>query len=201
MKEEVLVPFDVAPERVRPATHVRSTLLCASLQSLRTRGFGDAYFQALVPSRRDEMLSLLPGHWVEVALGTDHYAACDALGLASEVIEEVGGEVAKRVHHSVLGIAVRLSREVGVTPWSVLGLVKRMRDLTWKGGDVAVYKLGPKEARFEWVGLPFAHIPYYRVAFLGFARAHLGLFCRKAYVFPIRALETESRMAFRFAWA
>ena len=44
----------------------------------------------------------------------------------------------------MMSVVVKLSKEVGVTPWTALGHVHRARELMWKGSDVAVWKLGPK---------------------------------------------------------
>ncbi len=200
MREQAYVSFDVLREKISPSTHVRSTLLCSSIQALRARGHQDAYLRGLPATQHEAMLGITPGHWLPIDLAVAHYAACDALHLEPAAVEEIGAEVAERIHHSVLGVIVKLSRELGTSPWTALGLAKRLRDLTWKGSDVAVWKLGPKEARFEWVGIPCAKSNYYRSAFAGFLRAHMGLFARKTYAVQIPSLCTEAMLGYRVSW-
>jgi hypothetical protein len=182
------------------ATEVRSTLLCSSVQALRARGLFDMYLAALPKPRHSEILSLIPGLWLPIDLAVAHYRACDSLALTPHEIESIGAEVAERIHHSFIGVVVKVSREADATPWNLMGHARRLRDLTWRGSDVAVFKLGPKEARFEWVGIPCAQSRYYKSSFQGFLRAHIELFSRKAYAVPLGVYCTEKALAYRCSW-
>ena len=76
-----------------------------------------------------------------------HYGAGDALPLTSLEIEYIGAEVAGRIITRSIGViredfSARGRRDT----WTVFAHSKKLRDLTWRGGDVAVTKLGPKEA-------------------------------------------------------
>jgi hypothetical protein len=185
---------------VRDATHVRTTLLCSSQQALRARKLYDAYAAALPREMREAVLALIPGDWAPVDVAVAHYAACDALPLAPHEIEGAGAEVAERIHHSFIGVVIKVSRETGMTPWTMLAKSKRLRDLTWRGSDIAVFKLGPKEARFEWAGIPCARSRYYRTSFSGFLRAHTELFCRKAYAVPLAGQCNDRLLSYRLSW-
>jgi hypothetical protein len=198
--EEVIVPFDAPRPTIALATQVRSTLLCSSLNALRARKLYDAYLAALPRDLHDTMLTLIPGLWVGVDLAVAHYTACDALTLTVHEIEGIGAAVAEKIHHSFIGVIVKISREAGATPWTVFGHVKKLRDLTWRGSDIAVTKLGPKEARFEWAGIPCARSLYYKRSFAGFLRANAELVSRKAYAVPLDKYCTDRALGYRLSW-
>ncbi len=198
--EEVFVPFDGPRATIALATHVRSTLLCSSLSALRARKLYDTYLGALPRDHHEAVMALVPGLWVPVELAVAHYGACDALPLTSLEIEDIGAEVSGRIHHSFIGVIVKISREAGATPWTVFAHSKKLRDLTWRGGDVAVTKLGPKEARFEWAGIPCASSRSYRTSFGGFLRAHAELVSRKAYAQPLARYCSERTLGYRMSW-
>jgi hypothetical protein len=200
LREEAVVAFEGRTQTGSSATHVRSSLLCSSVQAIRAHGHFDAYLRALPVARHAAIVGMTAGQWLPIDLAVDHYAACDALNLLPEAISAIGGDVAQRVHRTVLGVAIKLSREVGATPWVALKHARRLRDLTWKGGDVAVWKVGPKEARFEWSGMPCAQSAYYQWALCGFLRSHLELFCRKAYASRLTHRCDRTGLAIRLAW-
>ena len=179
---------------------MRSTLLCSGIQALRARGLFDTYLAALPKPQRETVLTLVPGQWFSIDLAVAHYTACDALPLSPQEIESIGAEVAERIHHSFLGVVVRVSKEAGTSPWTLFSHSKRLRDLTWRGSDISVAQLGPKEARFEWAGIPCARSRYYLSSFAGFLRAHTELFCRKAYAVPLATHCTERALAYRVSW-
>jgi hypothetical protein len=197
---ETFVPLEVAKGGARPATHVRSTLIVSSMQALRTRGLLDAYVSHLDPSHRADLLSLIAGTWVPVEIALAHYRAAQRLGLDAPTIEAIGAEVGERINKSVLSVVVKMSKQVGVTPWTALGRAHRLRELTWKGSDVAVMKLGPKEARVDWVGIPCAAVPYYVTSLGGFLRALIQLFSSKAYARPVREECSASAVSYRISW-
>jgi hypothetical protein len=197
---EVFVPYETANGRGSEATHVRSTLLVSSIQALRTRGFFDAYVAKLAPADRDVLLAMIAGTWVPVAVGMAHYVAADQLGLDSGTVAAMGAAVGERLNKSMLSIAVKLSKEVGATPWSALARAHRLRELTWQGSDLTVLKLGPKEARLDWVGIPYATVPYYLRAYGGFLQALIQLFCEKAYARHVPERSSNVAVSFRISW-
>lgn len=196
---EPFVPFEHSG-RAQNATHVRSTLIVSSMQALRGRGLFDAYVGRLPAPSRADLVSLIAGTWVSIDLGLAHYRAAQGLGLDPKTIDAIGGEVGERVNKTALSLIVKLSKEAGVTPWTALQRAPRLRELSWKGGDVAVWKLGPKDARFDWVGMPYASIPYYVISFGGFLRGLIQLFAAKAYtkVVPDRCSATS--ISYHLAW-
>jgi hypothetical protein len=196
---EIFVPFEhkgVAPL----ATAVRSTLIVSSMQTLRSHGHFDAYVSRIDPTKREEILSLIAGTWAPISLGEAHYSACGRLGLDDKTIDSYGCEVAERSNRSVFSLVLKLSRQTGVTPWTAFQRAHRLRELTWQGSDLSIYRLGPKEARFDWIGIPYACHPYYVVSFGGFLRGLTSLFASAVYtrIFPKGCSATS--ISYRISW-
>ncbi len=196
--EEVLVapPAGAVP----PLTQVRGVLLTASLRALGDRALLDRYFAALPTEHHAAVRSIIASSWVPQALGTLHYQVCDSLGLSTAEILAIGAEVGTKIKDTFMGAVLRAAREAGTTPWLYLERLPRLFTRICIGGACAVYRLGPKEARAEWYGLPGLTIPYFRTAFRGANQSILELFCRKAYVSETRALRGGD-WAFKASWA
>ena len=86
-----------------------------------------------------------------------------------------------------------------MTPWTVLGQVRKLWDRTWRGGDLAIDKLGPKDAELEFVGWPLASSPYVRHAMRGVCEGMLALFCQKVYVREVPK-NRKSAVTYRIGW-
>jgi hypothetical protein len=196
---EVYVPFE-HPGKAPMATAVRSTLIVSSIQTLRSHGLFDAYVSRIDPEKRESLLSLIAGTWAPIDLGDAHYRAADRLGLDARTIDGFGAEVAGRSNRSVFSLVLKLSRESGVTPWTAFQRAHRLRELTWQGSDVAIYKLGPKEARFDWHGIPYAAHPYYVASFGGFLRGLTGLFSRTVYTHLVPRGSNATSISYRISW-
>jgi hypothetical protein len=199
---ELVVPFSPEDRNAVPmATHVRGTVICSSQRTLRARGLHDAYVAQLAPAARAALADVSPATWVPMETGLAHYGACERLRLDLALIDEIGGEMGRRVNESSLSVLFRMSREAGVTPWAALTRVNRFREATWQGSSNALWKVGPKEARLEWVGMPCVALPYFTYAFAGYVRGMLEIFCTKAYVRPIQGQWSGSFVAYRVSWA
>jgi hypothetical protein len=199
---ETFVPFRAAggAPRVPRASHARSTLLVSGMQTFRSRGLYDRYKTNLPEATRADLLSLIAGTWVPIDLALEHYRAADRLGLDALTIDSIGAEVADRINKTALSVMVKMSKEIGVTPWSALTSCHRVTDVNWKGSDVTVVKLGPKDARYEWVGQPCAEVPYFVTSFGGFLRSLASLFCTRAYTRPVPERCTASSVSYRLSW-
>lgn len=196
-------PLDVASSKPshEPATAFRSTWLASSLRALRERGLLDRYFAALPTRFADDIRTSIAGAWLPVDVAVAHYAACDSLRLPTFEQFAIGAEVMRFAQKTVFAFAFRVATEAGITPWSAFKAQSRMWQSVWRGGDVGVVSLGPKEARVEVVGWPCARFAYCRIAMRGLLTAQTQLFCRKAYVIDIAALCTESTLGYRVSWA
>ena len=202
-REEVFLPFPGSSgERnlVPMATEFRSTWLSSSLESLRERGRLDDYFVKLQPDMRSTITSLMAGVWVPVSVAVAHYEACDRLGMTHAEQLAIGREASTRAHATVLATALRLTRQAGVTPCTVLAQLQRLWDRMFKGGGVCAWKLGPKEARVEIVGCPLARIAYFRVGFQGVLLGVGQMFCEKLYMQEIPALCSRTTLGYRGSW-
>lgn len=194
---EVIAAF---PNPIEPTTHVRSTLLCASIQSLRQRRHVDAYLANLAEHERAEMLAMPPGLWLPVERACVHYAACDRIRLEPAERQEIGADVARRIQQSLLSVIVRLTKEAGVSPWSVLTRTEKLRQPTWQGGGIQVTKLGLKDAHLEWVRQPCVRFDHFRLGFLGLVKGLCELYCRRAFT-KEDGQAGDERLGMLISWA
>jgi hypothetical protein len=196
--EEVVVAPPVGP--APQMTHVRGTLIVASLKALDQRGHLSRYLAALSDENRAAVQAIIATTWVAEPLALAHYTACDALGLPTHEAHAIGAEVGARIRATFLGTLLGAARAAGTTPWTYFESIPRVFSRVCMGGAVAIYRLGPKEARAEWYGLRGLGVPYFRAAFRGANQAIVELFCTKAYVSEARALRGGD-WAFRASWA
>lgn len=196
---EIVVPLRAAnPSLVAPLTHVRSTLLSASLLAITKRGLADAYFAQLPRELHDTMRTLVAGSWVPLDIAEPHYAAMSCLGFTPQDAMQIGGEVGDRVQASLLGVVFRVAKGSGVTPWTAITMYTRLWERMFQGGEGRVVKLGPKEARFDNFGISLVSHDYFRHAWRGMTVAALSLFCRKVFVNEVS--HSPTNFSFRASW-
>jgi hypothetical protein len=202
-EEEVLVPLATGSKGlVEPATHIRSTQIAASVLALRAHGFFDRYLQGVAVELHEPILRSVPGTWLPIDVGVAHYRAAEALGLTVDQQLAMGRGVAERIQNGLLGTLVRMAKGAGVTPWTGLEYVPKLWQRTLIGGAVAVYRLGPKEARVECHGAPeLAELSYFRNGFRGMFASSGLLFCSKIYVHDLVGFTMRRIIGFRVAWA
>lgn len=198
--EEPLVPFTPSRERVAPLTAVRSTLISSSLLQLRARGYEERYFAELAPEHREAISYTPAGVWMPAAQAEAHYGACDRMHLATHEILEIGNEVAKLTQKSVLAMILRLAKGAGTTPWALFANVDKYWMRIFQGSGVAVFKLGPKEARFEVAGCALARSSYWCVGLRGLLTSVTLPFTQKVYLRDIPHLASPTTCAFRISW-
>ena len=198
---EVVAPFRVSRELVRPTTEFKSTWLTASLETLRARAHFDRYLTLLPREHHDPVLNSIAGVWLPMEVCVAHYRACDALGLSVAEQIMIGRGVLERLQKTIFSLAFRIAREAGVTPWTMLKSFPAEFDRQWRGGACGIFKLGPKDARVELIGFPVAAIPYTRIALRGMVMGLSELVCTKCYVHDIRELCDATTIAYRVAWA
>jgi hypothetical protein len=196
-ESEVILPF---PARIEPVRAIRSTVVVGSYAVLRERGLFDPYAAALPPEARDLLVHVVVGAWIPIDLALVHYAACDSLALTPDTIAQMGRGVFDRIRGTLLGTTVRMAREAGVTPWTVLPHLQRFWDRAYQGGGLSVIKVGPKEARGEVVQARLCESIYFRNALRGLLVGVLELFCRKAYV-SILPVQASASIAYQMQWA
>ncbi len=200
--EEILVPLRAADHLLGIATHVRTTLIVSSLQSLRRRERFDDYLALLPAERHAAVQSMIAGQWAPMELALAHYQACQALGLQAAELNLVGREVGDRIQGTFLATVVRMAGSVGATPWTALSQAGRLYERIFRGGGgLGVVRVGPKEARARLVGVPLAGITYFNVAMAGVFEIGSELFCSKAYAREVPGTRTPTRVAIQIAWA
>lgn len=198
---EIILPFPVPEAKLGLVTETRSTLIASSIVSLRRHGLYDRY-QALLSSHyRDTVLSSVAGVWLPMPVVRAHYEACDRLGLSTQEHVEIGAEVSQKIHETFLGVVVRMAKQAGVTPWTLLSRGHNMFGRLFQGGGgVRVIQFGPKEARADIAGIDLFDIPYFRDALRGIYLGAVSLFCTQAYVHEIQRESTPSRVALTVSW-
>jgi hypothetical protein len=201
-REEELVPFPATVADAPQATHCRGTLILASRRTLQARGHFDAYRAHLAPDHETAIASSVAGMWLPIEVGVAHYRACDVLDLPEEEQLLLGASVVHELQRTFIGTVLRAAgRGIGVSP--LIGLEKffGVYARTIKGGGGRMMRIGPKDVRVEFVGLPFADIRYFRVAYRGFITAGCELFARRVVAAELTAGRSPTSIAYRIAWA
>jgi len=201
VKEEVFLPFPVPRHKVPTATHTRSTWITASIAAIKQRGHYDEYLKNLPAAHRESIVGAVAGTWLEMDVALAHYTTANLLPLSEEEIVAIGRDVAAVTQKTTLSVAVRAAKSAGVTPWSMFPLLPKIWERASQGGGLAVFKLGPKEARFEIVGWPCAEVPYCRVAWRGVIQGLTQLFCSTVYAREVPKLCTPSSLGYVMSWA
>jgi hypothetical protein len=196
--EEALYTFSQPRDRVSTMTEIRTTLLVSSQQALKTRGHWSAYLERVPPAQRNDLLTLVVGAWVPIGLGMAHYEACEQLGLPHDELLAIGHDVELRLRKSIL--LAHVAREVGVTPVTVLLHAPRFWLRVFRGSEVALHRLGPKDARFAIAGAPFCRLTYNRVTFRGILEALVAPFCQRAFLREAPEASGPMAMGWRIAW-
>ncbi|MBI2390191.1 MAG: hypothetical protein HYV09_11435 [Deltaproteobacteria bacterium] len=198
--EELFLPFALPKERVPLVSAVRSTVIISSLTGLRAAGRYDEYLAKLERRFHDVVASPNPNAWLPLDFALAHYDACQRLDLEPAMIDEIGAQSGRFVNETLLSVLTRVSKEFGVTPWFALSNSNTLGARTWMGGSFAVWKLGPKEARLEWIQQPVARFPYFRRAFGGFTKAICGHFARAMFVSELPMPNKATEIAYRLSW-
>ncbi len=189
------------PEGARPVTEVRSTLLSASLQSVRALGWEERYFTQLPPALHEELRSLVPGAWVPLALAVEHYGACDRLHLTSDELSCIGEAVSRRTQATFIETVGKVAAGAGATPWNFLANAHRIWARMMNGGDHCVYKVGPKEAIVVLVGCPLLGIPYFRETIRAYYRALGAPLARSMFASEVSRHCGPTSLGIRLGWA
>jgi len=188
------------PTPVRPMRHVRSTLILASIASVRASGRYEEYERHLPLQHKDTILGAVAATWLPVEVALAHYGACDALGLTAEQQAQAGRSTFKASRATLLGTAVALARSAGFSPWQAFPLYQRFWDRGCDGGGVNVVRMGPKDAHLTVVQCPLVASSYFRNGLRGLTASLTELFCTRAYVTE-RLHNRQGTLAVRVQWA
>jgi hypothetical protein len=197
---ETFLPFRAPPARMGVATVARSTLVTASIQSLRARGLYERYAVRLAEDQRAALSTEIAGVWIPMSLTVAHYRACDALRLCIGEQLDIALEVGQQMHGTFLGAMLRLAKSVGVTPWAALAYSGKLYERLFRGGGIAVTRTGPKDARVDMVGNPLCDIEYFRVGVRGVFESALELFAARVTTHEIPRRYQGLDMGIRISW-
>ena len=176
-------------------------MLISSLAAFRAVGHFDRYVEALPTEFHDVILNTVAGVWLPMSVALAHYGACESLGLTPDAQAAMGRETFERSKGTLLGTAVRLAQNAGVTPWTVLPHFQRFWMRGYDGGGIRITQVGPKEAQVDLVAFELVQFVYYRNALAGLISGLLGLFCQRVYVKPRRPPARAAReVSFRAQW-
>ncbi len=133
-EEETILPFPAPVEQLGLATHLRSTLVASSIESLRRRGLLDRYRATIAPEHREALLTTVAGLWLPMEVGIAHYETVDRLGFTQEEQAQIGREVSHKIHDTFLGVVMRAATQAGVTPWTLLPKGNQLFGRIFQGG-------------------------------------------------------------------
>jgi hypothetical protein len=175
-------------------SHVRSTLIASSIQTLRALGFMDRYLQALPKAYHDEMLAPRAPSWMPVEEASIHYSACERMPLTSDELEKLSQAVVTSVGNTLLSTFTRTNRdnEAG-SPWLSLGQAPLLFSRLNRGGSICVSRRGANEALVEVRGGRLYTIPYYELGHCAMLRVSAQLFAKKVQVRRVFVSELEHR--------
>jgi hypothetical protein len=199
LPRDPIVSLRYGRHQVPPVTKVRSTALHSTLRALETRGLLTKYAESLPDEVRKTVMAVVPAMWIDVSLAVAHYAAVDALRIPVSEQIAIGTSAGGSAQRYLTATLLRMSREVGMTPWTVMPHTHRLWDRMCVGGDISVDRVGPKEAIVTLRGLPYARSQYFRVAARAVFQAGLSHWCRKCYVTEVSCSDTVLEL--REAWA
>ena len=135
-----------------------------------------------------------------MSLAAAHYRACESLRLCVGEQLDIALKVGMHLHGTFLGAMLRMARTVGVTPWGALAYTDKLYERLFRGGGIAVTRVGPKDARVDLVGNPLCQTEYFRVGVRGVYQAALELFCERLSTHEIPRRYPELDMAVRISW-
>ncbi|MGZ3421983.1 MAG: hypothetical protein ACXWUG_27820 [Polyangiales bacterium] len=199
--ETPIVDFVGTRSEIPPASQVRSTLVAASIQALRHRGLLDRYRESLTTEWADRLCNAPAGTWLPIEWAEQHYGACDRLGIEDDAILEMGNAVATLTQKTVFSLAARLAKEAGASPLTVLAQSQRLWSRLFVGGCVAAFQTGPKDARYETVGISLARHRYWRVGYRGIMYAITAPFSRSIIVRELPQRVGQTFVTMKLAWA
>ncbi len=111
----------------------------------------------------------------------------------------MGAVMAQRLNSNYAATVSTIARATGATPCTALAHLQRIFEGTYRGGGgTRVFKLGPKEARIEFVAQPLLGIPWSRYGWRGLLGSNMERFCERCYV--TEAGSSPTGASYRLAW-
>jgi hypothetical protein len=199
MGDELLYPPSRAKKDTPPVDAVRGFVFTSGLSWMRERGLTERYRELLPAQHRGRMMGITAAEWLPLADALVAYAACDAMNLSFDEQIDLGRAVSAANNGIVVTTILRLVGRVA-SPWTALGHVDRVWQRSNRGGAVAVYKLGPRQARLEFWQCPLARSPFFLTSMRGAIAAGIEPFCERLVVAESPEHTTPDQFALRVLW-
>jgi hypothetical protein len=199
----------VADELIDFEGNLRDPSLCDAMRGtnfivgrrwLGDHGLEQMYLDALAPPVREHVLGAVASEWVPMDIVLAHYVSLDALPLSHEQRIELGASVSRTINGVVLATIARLAGTMGLSPFVPLARAAKLFARNYRGGAVAVYKVGPNEARFEVLGAPMAISSCHRENVEGALFDGARPFAAHLRVTEIASRRTSLSYAYRLRW-
>jgi hypothetical protein len=181
-------------------SRVRSTLLSASVQTVRLMGWEKRYFETLPPGLHGEIQTLPAGIWVPIDLAIAHYTACDQMGLSTDDMKSVGNAVALRTQKTFVGTLGSVAAGAGATPWHIFQQGHRIWGRIFDGGDHVGYKAGPKDIDIVCMGCPLLRLKYFRTSMPAYYAALAGVLARSVHWHELPEHRGDDKIGLRVSW-
>jgi hypothetical protein len=178
-------------EVITRATHVRTTLLQASLRMVKANGHYERWCASADPLYREMIVESVAPAWLPIEAGLAHYLACDELGLDDAQLAKIGQGVGEQLQATMLGIAAKVARGAGMTPQGAATWVGKLWPRLCQGGSCQVAMLAPKDLSVEFRSVVLSKSRYFRGTCMGNVRAALKLLGTRAL--HVKALPYDAK--------
>ena len=158
---EIIVPHEKV---IQPVSSARNVLIQSSIAKLRDHGYYDRYATHVDPAALAEIMSNVGPSWLSIELADAHYAACDALDLTIDQIDDLGQGAGQRVRETSIVVATPKERSAPFDVWGTIGVLHRSWRRIYQGGSVQITKLDDTEQLLEFRGFTLNRHRYFRYA-------------------------------------
>lgn len=182
---ELLASYPADLATVSEVTHYRSTWIVSSIDGVRSMGLYDRYRSELArvdreqtPGAEEVITSLLANTWLPIRFALAHYLAVERLGISEErwyqaMLTSEGGQVRRAWHAQIIAAAQRPD----AAAWELLPQVPKWWPRSAQGGGMALYRLGPTEARIDYHKCALLDVPVFRHTTRAVLFVYLSHFC------------------------
>lgn len=199
MGDVLLYPPTRSKKDTPPVDAVRGFVFTSGLAWMRERGLVERYRELLPVELRDRMVTLTAAEWIPIDDALVAYGACDALDLSFDDRIDVGRTVSSANNGILVTTILRLVGRVA-SPWTALGHVDRVWQRSNRGGAVAVYKIGERQARLEFWQCPLARSPFFVTSMRGAIAVGIEPFCDRVIVTEVPEHASPDGFALRVTW-
>jgi len=130
------------------------------------------------PGAEEQITSVLANTWLPVQIAQAHYLAVERLKLSEEqwfqaMLTADGGQVRRTWHAQIIAAA----QKPDAVAWELLPQIPKWWPRSAQGGGMALYRLGPKEARIDYYKCMLLDVPMFRDSTRAVLSIFLGHFC------------------------